>query len=411
MTLITKSTPKGLLTLPNELVLYIFRNFLDLADLWCLYQTSSELRFFASTVIQTTWKIETSQSSMKVQCRTALIALELLATQLSFHHQEQLVKKEEATEVEVEDGYLMVEPTPDHTSTTIVNFLIVGSSIMSTNQRSNTIPVSTTGTSSSANNSIIIDNQQQSQTNDISSDTITDVVACHQSTATNSLLSKDHANSSNYTIAHMNAKIIHFKQLVKKEEQLHQRIIHGISSYKHKYVLIEDIDIRNRIRTAVDVIFHHAVFVSAISRYRGNTSTTEHRAFAAVMVRLLTKLDAAFPSYCREITYTLADNMKAFLEYTGYKLLGHTKDPTMLHSISACFDLMGAAFVGKILSESHVECAVQRTCELLEHIYSQFKKKLLTDLLDHWLTVKREIGSGELCRYIRMEIEKCDRYS
>jgi hypothetical protein len=393
--MINKSTSsKGLLNLPNELVLYIFRNFLDLADLWCLYQTSSELRLFASTVIQTTWKIETSQSSMKVQCRTALIALELLASQLSFHQQDQFVKKEEATEVEVEDGFLMVEQTT-HSSNAIPNFLIVGSSLISTIQRSNTSPAA--GASSSANNSIIMDNQQQQG---LSSAIVTNVVACYQPN-TSLILSADNSVSNALAFSH-------FKQLLKKEEQLHQRIIRGISSYKHKYVLIEDIDIRNRIRTAVDVIFHHAVFVSAISRYRGDTSTTAHRAFAAVMVRLLTKLDAAFPSYCREITYTLADNMKAFLEYTGYKLLAHTKDATTLHSISACFDLLGAAFVGKILSESHVECAVQRTCELLQHAY---KKKLLTDLLDHWLTIKREVGSGELCRYIRMEIEKCDRHS
>jgi hypothetical protein len=391
-----KSTSKGLLNLPNELVLYIFRNFLDLADLWCLYQTSSHLRFFASTVIQTTWKIETSQSSMKVQCRTALITLELVASQLSFHQ----TKKEEATEVEVEDGFLMVEPARHHTSTAIVNFVTVGSSTI--NQRSPASTTTTTATATaSASNSIIMNQPENSHMS-------SNIAACYQPITASLVLPTDHKPSGHTLHTNMCARLLHFKQLLEKEEQLHQRIVRGISSYKHKYVLIEDIDIRNRIRTAVDVIFHHAVFVSAISRYRGDTSTTAHRAFAAVMVRLLTKLDAAFPSYCREITYTLADNMKAFLEYTGYKLLAHTKDATTLHSISACFDLMGAAFVGKILSESHVECAVQRTCELLQY---EFKKKLLTDLLDHWLTIKREIGSGELCRYIRMEIEKCDRHS
>lgn len=286
----------GLLQLPNELLLYLFRNFLDLADLWCLYQTNSDLRIFSSTVICTKWKIDTNgrgtDITMKIQCRTALISLQVLANQ-------QLV------------------------------------------QGGNDIVFFLTGSSCTA-------------------------------------------------------------ELISKESKLHFQIIQGISSYKHKYVLIEDIDIRNRIRTAVDVVFHHAVFVSAI--YKSH----DHGALAAILVRLLTKLDVAFPSYCREITYTLADNIKAFLEYTGYKIMASTKNTNItLDSIFACFDLMGAAFVGKILSDSHVDCAVQRTCELLSN-HTTFKKKLLVHLLDHWLTIKREVGSGELCRYIRLEIEKCD---
>ncbi|KAG2200833.1 hypothetical protein INT47_001364 [Mucor saturninus] len=281
--------------LPNELLLYLFRNFLDLADLWSLYQTNSELRIFSSTVIASTWKIDTNgrgnDITMKMQCRTALISLGVLASQQSMGND-------------------------------IVFFL--------------------TGSSCTAGD------------------------------------------------------------LINRESQLHLQIIQGISSYKHKYVLIEDIDIRNRIRTAVDVVFHHAVFVSAIHK------SHDGGALAAILVRLLSKLDVAFPSYCREITYTLADNIKAFLEYTGYKIMASTTNTNItLDSIFACFDLMGAAFVGKILSDSHVDCAVQRTCELLSNHVS-FKKKLLIHLLEHWLTVKREVGSGELCRYIRLEIEKCD---
>ncbi|ORZ22125.1 hypothetical protein BCR42DRAFT_405544 [Absidia repens] len=242
---------------------------------------------------------------------------------------------------------------------------------------------------------------------------------------------------------------------MRKEEQLHERIIRGISSYKHKYVLIEDIDIRNRIRATVDVIFHHAVFVSALTHSSGN----HKRSLAAMMVRLLTRLDSAFTSYCREITYTLADHIKAFLEFTGYRLLSqhptaplHERDFLVfpatttaaslddddrrrrrqqqricisstsrssssssallltLHNIAACFDLMGAAFVWKILGETHVEFAVQRTCELLtddRHVLGLVKKSLLVDLLDNWLTVKRGLVAGELCRFVRAEIEAC----
>jgi hypothetical protein len=225
-----------------------------------------------------------------------------------------------------------------------------------------------------------------------------------------------------------------------------------------------------------------------------------------MMVRLLTRLDAAFPSYCREITYTLADHIKAFLEYTGYKLLAqrptclHERDLLVypfifgqytsppfstsslllvpsststtgspntifespiaalsssssssssssissvdlyhyqqhqqqlnqkhslappsrpssslvltLHTIAACFDLMGAAFVGKVLGETHVECAVQRACELLSddrHLLGLVKKSLLVNLLENWLTIKRGLVAGELCRLVRSEIDACSR--
>lgn len=305
----------GLLDLPNELVMYILANFLDLSDLWRLYQTSSQLRLFASTVIQTTWKID-MKSSMKVQCRAALIALQDISRQ--------------------------------HIP----------------------IPLSTT--------------KKEAE------DTLLTVAGCDS----------------------------------EKEQVLQQKIIRGISSYKHKYVLIQDIDIRNRIRTAVGLIFHHAVFVSAIIRcrpslsFRCSSSSTEtrktndndaHRALAIVMVRLLTKLDTSFDSYHREVTYTLADEIKAFLEYTGHKLLAKQTQQTqqlLLHSMSACFDLMGAAFVFKILGDNHVDYAVQRTCELFGSTCGNFKSVLLTDLLNHWLIMKREVGTRELCRYVRIEIEK-----
>jgi hypothetical protein len=384
----TKQQQSGapILNLPNELLLYLLRNFLDLADLWCLFQTSQELRLFSSTVIGTTWKIETRRQNdhmIKLQCRTALIKLQSLSNQLSFHQQDQIpiIRKS-----------FLIEPTlVSNTSTAIVHFLTIGSSLIGS------IGVGGDGGGASSN-SIFGQVVDEVEEEDNEEETIVQY--------------DDHASkqtdaASIPQLTQRKKKKI-FQDLITQESQLHTKIIQGIASYKHKFVLIEDIDIRNRIRTAVDIVFHHAVFVSAIS----HSNSIQNRASAAVLVRLLTKLDLAFPSYCREITYTLADNIKAFLEYTGYKILVASNNSKSLKvtlaSISACFDLMGAAFVGKILSDSHVDCAVQRTCELLANTsLNAFKKSLLTDLLDHWLTIKREIGSGELCRYIRLEIEKC----
>lgn len=279
-------TPRNglLLHLPNELILYIITSFLDLPDVWCLLSTSKELRYFASTVLKTTWKIniccgENMTLLMKLQCRAALIQL---------------------------------------------------------------------------------------------------------------------ASASDLA----------------KEKQLHAHMMKGIASYKHKYVLIEDIDIRNRIRTTVDVVFHHAVFVSAMDRMRrlSTTKPSMGLAAAAVWVRLLTELDTAFPSYCREITFTCADNIKAFLEYTGYKIMSKQQQRDhyiTLYSLWACFDFMGAAFLGKILTDHHIECAVQRTCDILssqQQPLVTFKKSLLVHFLEHWLLTCK--GSGDLVRFIRLEIEK-----
>ncbi|GAN11610.1 hypothetical protein MAM1_0747d11186 [Mucor ambiguus] len=331
-----------LLDLPNELLMYLLAHFLDLSDLWRLHQTSSQLRIFASTVMQTTWKID-MKSSMKVQCRAALIALQEMATQ--------------------------------H--------------------------------------------------------------ACIALSTTNTTTKEETANALLTAVAGYGSE---------KEQVLQQKIMKGISSYKHKYVLIQDIDIRNRIRTAVGLIFHHAVFVSAIIRCRRSSlssfccsssttniststssssppstsisSSTEtrktndndaHRALAIAMVRLLTKLDTSFDSYRREVAYTLADEIKTFLEFTGLRLLAKQTRQTqqlLLHSMSACFDLMGAALVFKVLSDNHVDYAVQRTCELFGSSCGNFKSVLLTDLLNHWLIMKREVGTRELCRYVRIEIEK-----
>ncbi|OAD76545.1 hypothetical protein PHYBLDRAFT_180124 [Phycomyces blakesleeanus NRRL 1555(-)] len=391
----------ALMALPNELLLYVLRRYLDLGDLWQLLQVSRDIRFFAMDTIHTRWKFEvtpSAETTMKVQCRAALIALESLSCQLSL--QTRVYTLQYPHGPETSSQRLLTSPTA------LEPFML--------------------GTDRSPLSADLEPLPAQ-------------------------LPYDDDENEFLLTTITYDNKL--FSDLMQREERLHQRIIRGISSYKHKYVLIEDIDIRNRIRSAVDVIFHHAVFVAALSRSPVRLACTHassnNRALAAMIVRLLTRLDAAFPSYCREITYTLADNIKAFLEYTGYKLLAmnqqhdplvlynmvfgaacrqssvceHPRLPSLvrqnrqssllhtLHSISACFDLMGAAFIGKILSESHVECAVQRTCELLsdDHLRS-VKRALLVDLLEGWLTIKRGLVAGELCRLVRLEIDKCDRH-
>ncbi|CAO3678461.1 unnamed protein product [Umbelopsis vinacea] len=153
-----------------------------------------------------------------------------------------------------------------------------------------------------------------------------------------------------------------------EEECLHQRIIRGIVSHTHRYVLIEDIDTRNRLRAAVDTIFHHVVFVSSGTHREDRWS----RASAAAFVRLLKRLDTAFPNHGNEMTYTLSDNLKAFLEYSTYRLMAskrcghHLWAIRTLDTLSSCANLVGAALLVKILTEPQVEGTIRKMCELLK---------------------------------------------
>ncbi|CDS04828.1 hypothetical protein LRAMOSA07358 [Lichtheimia ramosa] len=485
----------ALMGLPNELLLYILKEFLELGDLWRLLQVSRAFRYFAVHTIHRRWKIELSpETTMKIQCRAALIALEGLSCQLS------------TTQTKVST------PAPTTSFAYSSNPAAAASSFSASammdlledeDDDDDDDPIDQ-GTMPSTTRTMYP--QEQEQEDQVMTDE-PGFIHHHSNNNNNHhhqhaaaalnpqrllLLDDDDDDHHHHVFdtrisvhqrrqgghdemmeeesSHHEEEDKHFQQLMRREERLHQRIIAGISSYKHKYVLIEDIDIRNRIRSAVDVVFHHAVFVAAVSRAPVRLACTHasstNRAQAAMMVRLLTRLDAAFPACCREITFTLADNIKAFLEYTGYKLLAiadkskggavspehiysmvfgpacqssilccsfnhnvvsrrssssssSTKKTSQqisqsllvtLHSISACFDLMGAAFVGKILSENHIECAVQRTCELLSDPHLRpVKRALLVDLLEGWLTIKRGLVASELCRWVRLEIERCDQ--
>ncbi|CAO3593908.1 unnamed protein product [Absidia cylindrospora] len=133
-------------------------------------------------------------------------------------------------------------------------------------------------------------------------------------------LDNDNSNSSNHDP---------LQGFLLQEEQLHQRILHGLRQHMkqgpNRYELLKtDNDCRKLIRDTVDIVFHHTVFVSAITRYNGQQQLNGHHPLVVVMmVRLLIRLDTAFPCFCREITYTLTDLIKSFLEFTQYQLSAH----------------------------------------------------------------------------------------
>ncbi|KAI9283772.1 hypothetical protein BC943DRAFT_308322 [Umbelopsis sp. AD052] len=195
-----------------------------------------------------------------------------------------------------------------------------------------------------------------------------------------------------------------------EEECLHQRIIRGIVSHTHRYVLIEDIDTRNRLRAAVDTIFHHVVFVSSGTHREDRWS----KASAAAFVRLLKRLDTAFPNHGNEMTYTLSDNLKAFLEYSTYRLMAAKRCGHRLWAIrtvdtlSSCANLIGAALLVKILTEPQVEGAIRKMCELLKdnQIETHVRQRILTTLLNGWL-IDREPIYTDICILLHHEIDNC----
>ncbi|ORY97728.1 hypothetical protein BCR43DRAFT_490259 [Syncephalastrum racemosum] len=523
----------ALMGLPNELLLYILKEFLDLHDLWRLLEVSRSFRTIAMHTIHRRWKIDLQTTTMKVQCRSSLVALEALSRQLSL--QTRLMStplpstapvgsSAHGSQMQTQTPQLpgfppaVQEPRPeegeegeeDEAGAEEQEELADEEEIEGVEEEQEEQEEDDEGQDGGENEDEDVDMDVQEDALEESGRDVAPPApgpippqdndffgrrrrraAERQQRQQQAQQQHHHHHHNNHNRAHTATPVLHdvnpsptsgfhdtnslvtstafdnhkqFKHLMCREEQLHQRITRGIASYKHKYVLIEDIDIRNRIRSAVDVIFHHAVFVAAVNRppvpLACTHASSANRALAAMMVRLLTRLDAAFPACCREITYTLADNIKAFLEYTGYKLLAfqhphhplprhahstahtpigslydrifgpvchatvvcqHDAPQTLsepsddlrlltLHSLSACFDLMGAAFIGKILNDSHIEVAVQRVCELLDDPpLRQIKRALLLDLLEGWLTIKRGLGASDLCRWVRLEIEKCDR--
>lgn len=336
--------PSDLIAIQEDILIYILRDFLDLPDLWTLTRVSRQLRYLSHDVMRRTWRFDVrpappaphqqqgeNMNLFKVQCRYALIALGSAAAAAA----------------------AVSTPTPASPSPS------ASSSTSTTLARSNTL--------SNATNTALVA-----------------ALAHHLPSTTTASTSTTSATVST-------PKPV--PQPTQRESALQQAIIRGVASHKHQYVLLEDIDVRNRIRVAVDLVFHHAVFVAP-----------EPDA-AAVHVRLLSAMEAAFPAHGTEISYTLADNLKAFLEYSGYQLLflhgdgrgagrrvqrsgtssssskksspqhdtaritrsrlAARRRARTLRTIEMCFAVVGHGFSAKLLAESQVEPTVRKMLEVL----------------------------------------------
>lgn len=395
--------------LPDDILLYILNNFIPLIDLWQMLQVSQRIRSLSKDVIRRVWKIDlrsSTESLFRVQFRGALITLEAISTKLP-----------------PLEPHRRTPPSVNATPSPAQSFYSrLGNGSTLSMRTTETGPLRITlGTRHDGPATTSSDDPDLPRYADsLEASPVTPHDSGHNFWSSPSAEgSDDHDDTTpdplmDETSHHEHPALAQFKAMAGsliEEECLHQRIIRGIVSHTHRYVLIEDIDTRNRLRAAVDTIFHHVVFVSSGTHREDRWS----RASAAAFVRLLKRLDTAFPNHGNEMTYTLSDNLKAFLEYSTYRLMAskrcghHLWAIRTLDTLSSCANLVGAALLVKILTEPQVEGTIRKMCELLKdnQIPTQVRRRILTTLLNGWL-IDREPIYTDLCSLLQQEIDNCD---
>lgn len=396
-----------LTNLPDDILLYILNNFIPLIDLWQLLQISQRIRSLAKDVIRRVWKIDlrsNTESLFRIQFRGALITLDAISTKLP------PLEPHRRTPPSVN-----VSPSPAHS---IYSRLGTGSTISMRTAEAGPLRINL---ATRSDGPALSDDPSSTggiahYTDSLEASPVTPHDSGHNFWSSPSAGGSDHDDNipdPSLETHREHPALAQFKAMAGsliEEECLHQRIIRGIVSHTHRYVLIEDIDTRNRLRAAVDTIFHHVVFVSSGTHREDRWS----KASAAAFVRLLKRLDTAFPNHGNEMTYTLSDNLKAFLEYSTYRLMAAKRCGHRLWAIrtvdtlSSCANLIGAALLVKILTEPQVEGAIRKMCELLKdnQIETHVRQRILTTLLNGWL-IDREPIYTDICILLHHEIDNC----
>ncbi|GAB5586989.1 hypothetical protein Unana1_01889 [Umbelopsis nana] len=397
--------------LPDDILLHILNNFSPLIDLWQLLQVSQHLRSLAKDVIRRVWKIDlrsSTESLFRIQFRGALITLDAISTKLPPLEPHRRIQPS-----------ANASPSPAHS---IYSRLGNGSTVSMRTSETGPLRITLTtrhdGPAATSSDDPSSGGGLPQYADSLEPSPVTPHDSGHNFWSSPSADGSDNEDTAAADpLMESNREhpaLAQFKAMAGsliEEECLHQRIIRGIVSHTHRYVLIEDIDTRNRLRAAVDTIFHHVVFVSSGTHREDRWS----RASAAAFVRLLKRLDTAFPNHGNEMTYTLSDNLKAFLEYSTYRLMAakrrgrHVWAVRTVDTLSSCANLVGAALLVKILNEPQVEGTIRKMCELLKdnQIPTQVRRRILTTLLNGWL-IDREPIYTDLCSLLQHEIDNCD---
>ncbi|KAJ2961356.1 hypothetical protein NQZ79_g3330 [Umbelopsis isabellina] len=390
--------------LPDDIMLYILNNFIPLIDLWQLLQVSRRFRALSKDVIRRIWKIDlqsSTESLFRVQFRGALITLDAISCKLP-----PLTPTRRAPSL---------SSALSSAGQSIYSRLGNGSALSMRTAEPGPLRITLSSRPDGNMPSEEHTSDLQQYADSLEPSPITPHDGGHNFWSSPSAEGSDHGEYADAVETHQeHPALAQFKAMAGsliEEECLHQRIIRGIISHTHRYVLIENIDTRNRLRAAVDTIFHHVVFVSSGTHREDRWS----RASAAAFVRLLKRLDTAIPSHGSEMTYTLSDNLKAFLEYSTYRLMAAKRRnhyvwaKRTIDTLSSCANLVGAALLVKMLTEPQVEGAIRKMCELLKdsQIPTETRRTILTTLLNGWL-IDREPIYTDLCSLLQHEIDDCD---
>lgn len=195
----------------------------------------------------------------------------------------------------------------------------------------------------------------------------------------------DVGNDSGFMMERLKYQIKRLHSILQRETSIHDRILEGISSEK---------DMKN----VIDILFHHAVVVSAtaLSHHNRNhhylacttnyTSKHHTHAFTAITSRLMCRLDIALN--CQQISHCLFKNMETYLTYMEYRSLAVEKtakkqQSLLLPGIGCCMDLLGASYTSQLLDEKQALIILKKICALL--VEPKEKIYMLMDLKDVWL--------------------------
>jgi hypothetical protein len=398
--------------LPREILLHIFKHFLDLPELWCLTKVSRDLSAIATSIIKKQWLIDNktpmlATSLLKIQTHAAMISLSSITLRL-------------IQRIKIYDPYAYPP------------FLSVDRHLKHQRRRQQEheeFPLFSTATTQQLANQ-----QNDEEENNSEDDDDSDTSSLYNTTSCSPLTSftfpptiepglDDIANETGFIMERFKYHSERLHHILLQEAQLHQRILQGLLGHMFSG------NMEYPIRSAMDIIFHHAVFITSARAFQCRVKTqrrpnlsvvlactnSEMRCFAAAIGRLFCAMTTQFTQSEIVVTKALWDTMLFFWTFTEHRLraaikalpsssstvedklldtacytVAVTKVLSILFHITACFNLIGACYVAQILNDDLTLSAIRKMCDILEkQKLVLVQKALLLNLMDTWLSMDR----------------------
>lgn len=395
--------------LPREILLHIFKHFLDLPELWCLTKVSRDFNAIASSIIKKQWFIDNklpmlATSLLKIQTHAAMINLSSISLRL-------------IERIKIYDPYAYPP------------FLCVTHYLKHQRQRQQEYEEFPLFSTAVAPTPIPRQHQLPDEQNNESDDDSDTSSLYHITTSTYFTFPPtiepdldDIANETGFILERFKYHSERLHHILIHETHLHQRIIQGLLS--HRFNGHMEYPIRN----AMEIILHHAISITSDRAFQCRfrirqrkprlrvilgCMNSEMRCFSAAVCRLICAMTSTFRYEENVVAEALWDSLLFFWTYTEHRLIvairalpstestleemlhdttKHITDQVLsiLFRITACFNLIGACYVAQILKENKTRLAIRSMCQMLENQHLVLvKNAMLLNLVDVWLSMDR----------------------